>query len=395
MVDLVALAAHSAVVLAAAAGGAMVLGPVLARRIGWGGPPSVHAFAGMHGLAREPVSGARVGTIGRHVVSVGEPALWGLALRVRLRVHRGFVEDRRWTPDEDAYRTGDAAFDRVAVPVDDVRHVGPGGRLQWTLTAHRGRLRLRDRELRLDLPYLPGTPDGIARALGDLLRLAEVLDAEAEPARLVQQVRSDPVPRMRRAALQVLIAGLEPCAVAAARAALSDPAPEVRLVAARFLEHVPGLTRICTDGTAPIDVRLAAGRCLLALPGPARAHAAKALARGVNVREGRLAVQLATYAGAEDVLRELLATWPDPWIRRTAVRGLAQIGTLPTIALLKRAAACLGPLDGLRGEIRRSVRAIQARLRAEPGRLAVLAVEGDRGALTEAPGPGSLSPARG
>lgn len=149
-------------------------------------------------------------------------------------------------------------------------------------------------------------------ALGVRLAHATSHPGAALPSRLAERVAGDPLERVRRVALERLLADHpdDPATATALDAALADAAPAVAIIAAEVRGHVPTLTTL-VDGD---DLRVAA-------------HAARLLIDG----HGHDAVALATRL--EPRFIPLLAD-PEEATRVAAARALGEVGTLGAVASL-------------------------------------------------------------
>jgi hypothetical protein len=218
---------------------------------------------------------------------------------------------------------------------------------------------------------------------------------ETIPRRLAAQASGDPVPGVRRRALERLADGFAelPETAAALAAALGDLSPTVRAFAASrlgaagestlfgLLSDAQAADGVVVEALAALGSRLPAERAvaLLASGAPRRGAAVLAAAAG----------SLATPAGpgAEEALVGLLGH-EEREVRLAVAAALGRVGTTAAVAPL-RAVVAAHPLDlGLRGGASEAIAAIQARADgAAPGQLALAG--GEAGTLTLADDHGS------
>ena len=219
--------------------------------------------------------------------------------------------------------------------------------------------------------------------------------SETIPRRLAAQASGDPLPGVRRRALERLADGFAelPETAAALAAALGDADPGVRVFAAARLGAAgePTLLDLLADAQVPDGVVVEA---LAALAG--RLPAERAVALLVESAPGRGAAVLAAAAGslttpagpgAEEALVGLLGH-EEREVRLAVAAALGRVGTTAAVAPL-RAVVAAHPLDlGLRGGASEAIAAIQARADgAAPGQLSLAG--GEAGTLTLADDHGS------
>lgn len=252
----------------------------------------------------------------------------------------------------------------------------------WT-----GSPRLRHGALSASFGADTGSPTlALADVLAALLDIARRLLAPEDVARAAaRNAQSDPEPGVRIHHLRTVLSDAADPQLAQAtyRAALADPAAEVRLEAATACgpEGEPVLRAMVADEQAPDRCRARAVRVLraalsteraeAALVQALRAHASMTALACLELLQARRPASIdAIVPTAEPALVEALAQHGDE--RLAAAEALGRIGTAAAVLPLREAARA-HPGDGaLRQVVRESVAAIQARLTgASPGQLAL------------------------
>lgn len=360
------------------------------------------------------------GRSGRSVMAVSSPRRLGWHLSLSRETLGSQLNQLMGERD---VKTGDRAFDaEVAVygepgalvaTLDEPTRVAVRQALESGITVESGKI---EREL----PRFVTDPQTLVRTGSELLDLARQLATPHNvPGKLAANAGRDADPAVRHRNLEVLVESFvdRPETAEAARRALDDVDPDVRLMAGRFLglEGHPTLLALAADldvpeptavaaldalGGAPpieplamvLDQTAPAGRFLVA-----RAAAA-ALGRCRNPRVGTaiaahltspdtaLAAAVATAMGASGdpscaaPLAGALTSHSGD-VRAAAAQALAAVGTVDSVAPLRQA---MGehPLDlGLRRAALVAVAAIQARLTgAAPGQLTL--PDSEAGALS-------------
>lgn len=360
------------------------------------------------------------GGSGRTVMAVSSPRRLGWHLSLSRETLGSQLNQLMGERD---VKTGDRAFDaEVAVygepgalvaTLDEPTRVAVRQALESGITVESGKI---EREL----PRLVTDPQTLVRTGSELLELARQLATPHNvPGKLAANAGRDADPAVRHRNLEVLIEehGDRPEATEAARRALEDADPDVRLVAGRFLgfEGHPTLLALAADSRVPEATAVAALEVLGGAPSieqlavvldraaPAGRFlvarvAAVALGRCRNPRVGpaiaahlaspdaALAAAVATAMGAsgDPSCAAPLATAlgsPSGDVRAVAAQALAAMGTVESVAPLRQAVAD-HPLDlGLRRAALGAIAAIQARLTgAAPGQLGL--ADGEAGTLS-------------
>lgn len=341
----------------------------------------------------------------------------GLGLGPRL--HRGAeIGDPEFDPR--FVVSGDAATSAVVL--------GLAVRTQLVRVARSGyRVHVASGVLRLHVSKRPRL-DAVLDPVQVASQLAGALcDALGGPGALAAHLDTEPHPRVRAWQLRMLLLHHPAPAVAEGVArALSDPDPEVRLVAGRHARNVDTLCDVISEEAAiPLRLRRQALEAMVtisraallrgveaALAGPEAPGLAEAVGEAVvQARLGEATEAILTFLrrshgsgtgillpALADVgdhralgqLEEALAVEHAP-TQRHAIRGLARIGTVSAVPALRRLAGRRLAMTALSREARQAIKAIQERVRnAEPGGLTVAEL-GSRGELSEAPLDGGVS----
>lgn len=222
--------------------------------------------------------------------------------------------------------------------------------------------------------------------------LSEDIDVPEETAR---NARSDPSPVIRRRCLLRLIRDNAPDSRDVAASLLEDPAPEVRVTAAKHVgaRAVDALWELAREGAVPAGIRAEALAAyvqhetfeearqglssLLSSPQPDPVQAA--VADGIR--------QIGDQRFEPHLLAILSSGGPAG--RVMAARALGEVGTLAAVETLAALANRRGEEDALRSAARAAATAIQRAGGGEGGRLSVVQVEG-AGELS-VPGGGEVS----
>ncbi|MCU0291909.1 MAG: HEAT repeat domain-containing protein [Thermoanaerobaculaceae bacterium] len=360
------------------------------------------------------------GRSGRMVMAVSSPRRLGWHLSLS---RESLGTQLNQLMGEQDIKTGDRVFDAaVAVygepevlvaTLDEPTRVAVRQALESGITVEGGRI---ERELSRAVP----DPRVLVRTGKELLDLAvRLATPHSVPGKLAANAGRDADPAVRRRSLEVLIEkyGDRPEATGAARRALEDADPDVRLMAGGFLglEGRPTLLTLAADpgvpeatavaalealGGAPsveqlevvLDQAAPAGRFLVA-----RA-AATALGRCRSPRVGAAVVAHLTSpdAGLAAAVARAMGASGDPScasplvaalgslagdVRAAAAEALGVVGTVDAVVPLRQVVGD-HPLDlGLRRAALGAINAIQARLTgAAPGQLGL--ADGEAGTLS-------------
>lgn len=320
---------------------------------------------------------------------------------------------------------GDLQFDAAAnVRGDEAKALAalsqPARAALSTLMAHGFPFKVEDRWVELDLRRQLDDADEIVRFVQEVAEVATQLGLTSVPEALAWNARHDGVAATRLRNLEALCREHPetPQAVEATEAALADPAPAVRLFAARQVAgdaSRAALEALVSDLELPSEVRAEALERLseivpyervaplvarmLRLPGRReRLAALTAAGRGRDsslvgpvgellsaIEPGVAAAAAAALGDIGDpraeapLLRALAEDAPDD-ARREAARALGRLGTVRAVEPLLPLARSMVP-GALRDAARDAVRGIQSRLEgADAGRLSLVQLDGSAAA---------------